>query len=152
MTNYWLMKSEPETYSIADLKRDKATAWEGVRNFQARNFMKAMKKGDLVLFYHSNCDDKGVHGVGSVSKEAYPDASAQNSKSPYYDPRAKTNPEIWMHVDLAWKQSFSRFVSLEDIKKHKALQNMRLVQKGNRLSVFPVSKAEFETIVALGNQ
>jgi predicted RNA-binding protein with PUA-like domain len=151
MTNYWLMKSEPETYSIADLKKDKATAWEGVRNFQARNFMKAMKKGDLVLFYHSNCDDKGVVGVGTVSKEAYPDASAQNSKSQYYDPRAKTNPEIWMNVELAWKQSFSQLVSLDQIKKHKDLQNMRLVQKGNRLSVFPVSKSEFETIVALGN-
>src|SRR3990167_6710771 len=106
MANYWLMKSEPETYSIADLKKDKKTAWEGVRNFQARNFMQAMKKGDLVLFYHSNCDDKGVVGVGSVaSAEAYPDPSAQNSKSPYFDPRCKTKPELWMLVDIAWKQT-----------------------------------------------
>lgn len=152
MTQYWLMKSEPHVYSIDDLKRDKKTAWEGVRNFQARNFMKEMKKGDLVLFYHSNCEDKGVAGVGSVSKEAYPDASAQNSKSEYYDPRSKTNPEIWMHVDVAWKQSFKVVVSLDTIKKQKSLQNMRLVQRGNRLSVLPLSKDEFEIIVQLSEK
>ena len=150
MPNYWLVKSEPHVYSLEDLKRDGRTAWEGVRNFQARNFMKEMKKGDLVLFYHSNCEDKGVVGVAKVSAEAYPDTSAQNPKSDYYDPRSKTNPEIWMHVDLAWHKSFRKLVSLETIKAQKSLQKMRLVQRGTRLPVIPVSPAEFETIVSLG--
>lgn len=151
MKQYWLMKSEPEVFSIQNLQKDKVTAWEGVRNFQARNFMKAMKKGDLILFYHSNCDDKGVVGVGTVSREAYPDASAQNSKSEYFDPRAKSNPEIWMNVDISWKTTFKKTVTLEIIKHEKRLQKMRLVQKGNRLSVFPVSEEEFDCIVSLAS-
>lgn len=150
MANYWLMKSEPHVYSISDLKRDKVTAWEGVRNFQARNFMKAMKKGDFVLFYHSSCEDKGVVGIAKVSSEAYPDPSAQNPKSEYFDPRSKSNPEIWMLVDVMWKKTFKKLVSLEDIKSTKSLQGMKLVQRGNRLSVFPVSQEEFETILAMG--
>lgn len=147
---YWLMKSEPSTYSFADLKKDKTTVWEGVRNFQARNFIKEMKKDDLVLFYHSNSDDKGVAGLAKVIKEAYPDPSAQNPKSDYYDPRAKTKKDLWVVVDVAWHQDLKQLVSLESIKANEKLQDMRLVRKGNRLSVLPVTENEFKTIVNMG--
>ncbi|MBP6218200.1 MAG: EVE domain-containing protein [Oligoflexales bacterium] len=150
MSKYWLVKSEPSTYSFSDLKRDGHTVWEGVRNFQARNFMKEMKLSDLVLFYHSNCDDKGVFGLAKVVREAYPDPSAQNPKSDYYDERSLKNPNFWLVVDLAWAQDFQRSISLAEMKEVVALHDMRLVRKGNRLSVLPVEKAEFDCITKMG--
>lgn len=146
---FWLMKSEPETYSIQDLERDKKTLWEGVRNYQARNFMKDMKKGDQILFYHSNAKDKGVVGVGTITEEAHPDPFARNKKSKYYDPRAEENPSLWVVVEVSWKKTFPNVVTLERMKKEKKLQNMKLVQRGNRLSVFPVEKDEFEHVLSL---
>ncbi len=147
---YWLMKSEPSTYSFTDLKKDKTTLWEGVRNFQARNFIKEMQKDDLVLFYHSNSEDKGVVGVAKVIKEAYPDPSAQNPKSKYYDPRTKDKKDLWVVVDIAWHQDLKKLVSLENIKATESLQEMRLVRKGNRLSVLPVTENEFKIILSMG--
>lgn len=149
-TQYWLMKTEPDVYSISDFQRDKTTIWEGVRNFQARNFMKSMKKGDLVLFYHSNCDDKGVVGIGQVHRESFPDPSGTNPKSEYYDERCQKNPELWMTVELKWSKNFRRLVSLEDIKNTVELSEMRLVKKGNRLSVLPVTEKEFSIIAKKG--
>jgi predicted RNA-binding protein with PUA-like domain len=147
---YWLMKTEPETFSFAQLKREKTTVWEGVRNFQARNFIRSMKKDDLVLIYHSNCKDKGVVGLGQVTKTAYPDPSAQNPRSLYFDARSATHPDIWSVVDVTWYQDLLRLVSLEEIKNTVELQDMRLVRKGNRLSILPVEEAEFKLIVKKG--
>lgn len=151
--NYWLMKSEPTTYSIDDLKRDKKTSWEGVRNYQARNFMRdQMKIGDLVLFYHSNAEPPGVAGLAKVCKLAHPDRSAWDPKSKYYDSKATPQNPIWMMVDIEFVQKFSSLVSLEVLKKTKGLSTMIVLQKGSRLSVQPVSKEHFEIVKKMGTK
>ena len=152
---YWLMKSEPSVFSIDDLaKEPKKTAyWDGVRNYQARNFMRdEMKKGDLVLFYHSNTEPPGVAGVCEVAKEGYPDFTAFDPESKYYDPKSSDDKPRWFMVDVKLKKKFKKFVSLAEIKENKKLQNMRLVQKGNRLSVMPVEKKEFDEIVKMAEK
>lgn len=150
---YWLMKSEPDVFSFSDLKkRPKQTEpWNGVRNYQARNFMRdEMKIGDLVLFYHSSCEIPGVAGIAKVASAPYPDSTQFDKKSEYFDPKATLENPRWFLVDVSFEKDLKGFVSLEEIKTHEELSHMRLLQKGNRLSILPVEKTEFEFIKKLG--
>ena len=152
MTSYWLMKSEPDVFSIDDLLRDGATTWEGVRNFTARNFMRdGMKLGDLVLYYHSNAEPSGVAGIAKVHALAYPDPTQFDKKSDYFDPTAKKDDPRWLMVEVAFVEKFPKVVSLETLKKDKSLAKMLVVQKGQRLSVQPVDKKHFDRVVTLGH-
>lgn len=148
-TQYWLVKSEPETFSIDDLKKKKIASWEGVRNYQARNNLKLMKVGELVLFYHSSTEPPGVVGLARVVKEAYPDHFAFDRKSAYYD--AKTKPEAprWFMVDLEFAERFPGTLSLERLKSDPKLKTMVVTQRGSRLSVQPVDKAHFDRVCRL---
>ncbi len=151
--NYWLMKTEPSAFSIDDLKADpdKTTHWDGVRNYQARNIMRdLMKVGDEVLFYHSNCKPPGVVALATVTREAYPDHTAWDPDEKYFDPKSSPEAPRWFMVDITWKQDFSRIVSLKEIRETPGLSEMKLVQKGQRLSVQPVTKEEFEIIGKMG--
>jgi predicted RNA-binding protein with PUA-like domain len=148
---YWLMKSEPEVYSIADLRRDGRTAWEGVRNYQARNSMRDdMKVGDKVLFYHSNAEPPGVAGIAEVVRAAYPDPHALDPKSDYFDPKATPANPIWVTVDLGFVEAFPAVVPLPTLKAEPALAGMEVIRKGSRLSVQPVDPAHFAKVVELG--
>jgi predicted RNA-binding protein with PUA-like domain len=149
---FWLMKSEPTVFSFEDLKaRPRSTDhWEGVRNFQARNYMRQMKKGDLVLFYHSNCETPGVAGIAEVVREAFPDHTAFDPMSTYYDPKSKPDNPRWFMVDVKLKEAFLRIVTLSEMRNTPELSGMKLMQKGQRLSVMPVTKEEFEKIRSLG--
>ena len=147
--NYWLMKTEPDVFSIDDLKNHpkKTTQWEGVRNYQARNFMRdEMKKGDKVLIYHSNCNPPGVVGIAEVYKESYPDHFAWDKNSKYFDPKCDPKNPRWFMVDVKYKKKFKKVIPLVDLKNVKALETMLILRKGNRLSITPVTKKEFETI------
>lgn len=145
MPQYWLIKSEPSSYSIDDLKKDKKTAWTGVRNYTARNFMRdGMQLGDPVLFYHSSCPVPGVYGVAKVASKAYPDPTQFDLSSNYYDPKATKEKPTWYLVDIAFVKKLKEPVTLEDMKKDKRLAGMTLLQTGNRLSVMGVSKEEFK--------
>ncbi len=147
----WLMKSEPSVYSIDDLKRDGKTAWEGVRNYQARNFMRdEMKVGDPVIFYHSNAKPSGAAGVGKIAKEAYPDSSAFDKSSHYYDERSTREKPLWFMVDVAYVASFAEVLPLAAIKADTELDGIMVARTGSRLSVQPLSKAHFERICKLG--
>ena len=146
---YWLMKSEPDVYSIDDLKRDTSEPWDGVRNYQARNFMRDMAVGDLVLFYHSNAKHKGIAGVAKVCRAAYPDPTQFDPKSKYYDPKSKEEDPRWSLVDVEYVEHLE-LIPLATLKDTPALMDMKVVQKGSRLSVQPVSKADFKTVVKLG--
>lgn len=148
--NYWLMKSEPDTYSIDDLKAQpgRRDHWDGIRNYQARNFMRDdMKKGDLVLFYHSNCDEPGIVGIAEIVREAYPDHTAFDPNEKYFD--AKSDPENprWLMVDLRYKRKFKTTVTLRELKANPDLTGMRVVQKGSRLSITPVTESEWHTVM-----
>lgn len=150
--NYWIMKTEPDEFSIEDLKASpsQTSSWEGVRNYQARNFMRdEMKIGDKVLIYHSSCKKIGVAGIATVVKESYPDLSALKKKSPYYDPKSTKDEPRWYMIDIAWEKSFDEVITLQVIKEQKGLEEMKLVQKGNRLSIMPLTKREFEIIIKL---
>jgi predicted RNA-binding protein with PUA-like domain len=147
--NYWLAKTEPDEFSIDDLKRDKKTAWSGVRNYQARNFLDAMVPGDLVLVYHSSADVIGVAGVGKVVGTAYADPLQFSKKSDYFDARSKRESPIWITRDVGFVKKLKRIVTLDEIRQDKALKNMRLLQIGNRLSVMPVSEEEYERILEM---
>jgi predicted RNA-binding protein with PUA-like domain len=146
---YWLIKSEPEGYSIDDLKRDGKTAWEGVRNFAARNHMRDMTKGDLILFYHSSTKPMGVVGIAEVSAEAHPDES-QFKKGDYTEPKATLEKPIWYCVDVAFVEKFPDIVTLEAIKRDEALEGM-VLRTTSRLSVQPVSQKQFEHIRRLAS-
>ncbi|NBW97267.1 MAG: EVE domain-containing protein [Planctomycetia bacterium] len=145
---YWLMKSEPEVFSIRDLAKAprKTTHWEGVRNYQARNFLRAMKKGDRALFYHSNAEPPGVAGVVEIVREAYPDPTAWDPRSDYHDPKASPDNPVWSMVDVKLVTIFSREIPLDELRGVKALAGMELLRRGSRLSVTPVTAAEFRTI------
>ena len=143
---YWLIKSEPTTYGIEHMAHDKTTSWGGVRNYQARNFMRdQMKPGDKVFFYHSNCDEPGIAGIVEVSAPAHPDLTQFNRKSPYYDPASKKDEPRWLNVDFRFVKK-TPLVSLAELRRHKKLGKMRILQPGNRLSITPVDPGEWEFI------
>ena len=152
-TKYWLMKSEPNAYSIDDLVKDKKTHWDGVRNYQARNFMRDdMKKGDKVLFYHSNAKPTAVVGICEIVKEGYPDFTAFDPEDKHFDPKSKEDKPTWIMVDIKLERKLARPVTLEEIKENSKLQSMRLVQRGNRLSVMPAEKKEFDEIIRMSKK
>jgi predicted RNA-binding protein with PUA-like domain len=147
---YWLMKSEPDVYSIDDLARDGSTSWEGVRNYKARNNMRAMKAGDGVLFYHSNAKPPAVAGIARVCKEAYPDPFQFDRKSRYFDPRSDPDDPRWDLVDIEFVAKLDEPVALPDIKEDARLRDMELVRY-SRLSVQSVTRAEFEQVKKMGS-
>ena len=148
---YWLMKSEPDEFSIDDLAAAPArtTAWFGVRNYQARNFMRdGMRVDDRAFFYHSSCPDPGVAGICEVASAAYPDASQFDRKSPYFDPKSTADAPRWMNVDVRFVKKM-RLVSLVEVRNEARLAGMRILQRGNRLSITPVEAAEWKVILEL---
>lgn len=149
---YWLMKSEPAVFGLDDLaQRPKKTEhWDGVRNYQARNYLRAMRKGDLAFFYHSNCANPGVVGIVEIVREAYPDFTAWDPKSPYYDPKSSPERPRWFMVDVRFRSRLPRPVTLAEIKAHPAAADMPLVQRGCRLSVMPVTPRQWNAILKLG--
>lgn len=147
---HWLMKSEPDTFSIDDLAERGREPWDGVRNYQARNFMRdGMRVGDGVFFYHSNCAEPGIVGLAEVVSDAYPDPSQFDPKSDYFDPGASRDNPRWMLVDVGFVRRLKRTITLRELQALPALAEMPLVRKGNRLSVMPVTAAEWKTILAL---
>ena len=146
MKKFWLMKSEPETYSIDDLAKAGKTLWEGVRNYQARNFMIDMQIGDAVLFYHSSSDPAGVAGLARVSKAAQPDPTALKKGSPYYDPKSTPEKPIWSCVEIEFVMKAKRLFTLAEARTHKVLSEMLLLKKGQRLSIQPVLEKHFQFI------
>ena len=151
--NHWLMKVEPSVYTIDDLQRDGSTSWEGVRNYQARNFMRdQMKLGDKVLFYASSADPSGVTGVAEISREAYPDKFATQKGHEYFDPKATKDDSIWVMVDIAFVEKFKHIVPLDMLKATKGLENMVVTKKGSRLSIQPVTKSEFHIVVKMARK
>jgi predicted RNA-binding protein with PUA-like domain len=152
--NYWLMKSEPDTFGVAHLvaSRQQTTSWEGVRNFQARNMLRDdFQVGDLAFFYHSSCPQPGIAAVVEVVRAGYPDTSAWNKKSPYYDAKSLENKPVWYTVDVRLKQQVTPLLPLAALREHAptALQSMLLLRRGNRLSITPVSDAEWKFIQLL---
>lgn len=149
--HYWLLKSEPDVFSIRDLAKakNKTTHWEGVRNYQARNFLRAMKKGDRAIFYHSNAQPPAAAGIVEIVREAYPDPTAWDVKSDYHDPKASPDNPVWSMVDVKLVAIFPREIPLEELRGVKGLAGMELLRRGSRLSVTPVTAAEFRTIEKL---
>lgn len=144
---YWLMKSEPDVFSIDDLKTKKQSGWDGVRNYQARNFMRdEMKIGDYVLFYHSSCEIPGVAGLAKVCKESHPDPTQFDPKSDYYDEKATKDNPRWFMVAVEFVGKSKSYLPLSELKNMKGLEKLPLLQKGSRLSINPVSKEEFTII------
>lgn len=152
--HYWLIKSEPTTFSIHDLARskNKTTCWEGVRNYQARNFLRAMKQGDRAIFYHSNAKPPAAVGIVKVVKEAYPDHFAWKEGHKYQDTKASPEKPIWSMVDVKLVQIFPQEISLEQLRGVKALEGLELLRRGSRLSVHPVSAAHFKVFERLAKQ
>jgi len=150
---YWLMKCEPDAYTIDDLKRDGRTGWEGVRNFQARNFMRdEMQAGDGVLFYASNAEPSGVTGLAEISRAGYPDPFQFKKGHTYFDPASKTDSPTWYAVEIKFVERFAGTISLETLKATKGLEHMKVTQKGSRLSVQPVTKPEFDVVTKMGRK
>ncbi|MCS3808101.1 EVE domain-containing protein [Xanthomonas sp. 4461] len=149
---YWLMKSEPDTFSIDDLERVGTEPWNGVRNYQARNFMRdGMHVGDGVFFYHSNCKVPGIVGLARVASAAYPDDTQFDPRSDYHDPKANREDPRWMLVDVAFERKLKRTISLDEIKQHAdALgEGFPLIARGNRLSILPVTAAQWKLLLAM---
>jgi predicted RNA-binding protein with PUA-like domain len=147
---HWLMKSEPDVFSYDDLVSVKREGWDGVRNYQARNFMREMKKGDLVIFYHSNATPPGAAGVAKIVKEAEPDPTQFDPSSKYFDPKSSPDDPRWDWVTLGPKKRL-KFIALDDLRAMPELTDCRLLARGNRLSVMPLTEAEFDAIVAAGS-
>ena len=145
--SYWLMKSEPDAYSIDTLKNDGVTLWDGIRNYQARNFMRKMNKGDKVFFYHSNCKPPGIVGVAEVASQAYPDHTAFDPSSEHPDSNSTPDNPRWFMVDVKFVEKFDAMISLDELKNHPELDGMPLLKKGNRLSIIPVSQKEWDFIM-----
>jgi len=150
--NYWLMKSEPDAFSIADLYNRPAQTehWDGVRNYQARNMMRdAMKTGDQIFFYHSNCAEPGIVGIAEVAKEGYPDFSAFDPDDKHFDPKSDPANPRWIMVDVKYVRTLSRTITLSELKAKEELADLALVRRGNRLSIMPVNKTQWDFILAL---
>ncbi len=154
--NYWLMKSEPDAFSIDDLKSrpKKSEPWDGVRNYQARNFMRDdMKVGDKVFFYHSNCKTPGIVGIAEVASKPYPDPTQFDPDSKYHDPKSDPDDPRWILVDVRYKRHLDRVISLREIKEHaEALGDFALTRRGNRLSIMPVDKQQWDYLLGLEKQ
>jgi len=148
--NYWLMKTEPSVYGIDDLaaQPDQTDHWDGIRNYQARNFMRQMKRGDRVFIYHSNVKEPGIVGIAEVVREAYPDFTAWDPQSKYYDPKSTPDNPRWDMVDVRLLERFPRTITLEELKADPELADMKVVQRGNRLSITPVTEAQWQRILA----
>ncbi|MCX4027156.1 EVE domain-containing protein [Endozoicomonas sp. SM1973] len=152
MPNYWLMKSEPGVFSIDDLANcpNQTEHWDGVRNYQARNMMRdQMHKGDLVFFYHSSCKNTGIAGIAKVVKEAYPDHTALDPDSAYFDPKSTVDNPRWFMVDIRFVEKFTHLVSLQHLKENPLLKDLPLVQRGSRLSIMPVAEKQWNEILAM---
>lgn len=149
--NYWLVKTEEDVYPIDALKKDKNTPWDGVRNYQARNFLKEMQKNDLVFIYHSNAKITGIAGLGVISKTAEPDKLQFDPKSDYYDPKSSKDSPRWFAPTISFKKKFSEIITLDNLRNLPFMNDSKLLQKGNRLSVIPISKKEAEGILSLFN-
>ena len=150
---FWLMKCEPEAYTIHDLERDGVTSWEGVRNYQARNFLRdQMQLGDGVLFYASNADPSGVTGLAEIARAGYPDATAWKKGHKYFDEASTKDKPLWYMVDIKFVEAFPAVVPLDVLKSTKGLEDMVVTRKGSRLSVQPVTKAEFDIVTRLGRR
>ena len=148
--NYWLMKNEQEDYSIDDLAKDKTEPWDGIRNYQVRNMIRdEMRIGDNAFFYHSNCEIPGIYGQMTICKEAYVDHTAFDKKAKYYDPKSKIEAPRWLMVDVEFKKKFNKIVSLKELKSFNELSQMRVVQRGNRLSITKLEKKEWDFIIKL---
>ena len=151
MVNYWLMKSELDVYPYTQLVADGSTHWDGVRNYQARNMMRdAMKVGDFVLFYHSNCKPPHVAGVARVCKEGYPDHTSWDASSNYHDPKSTADSPRWFMVDIEPVMQLPDSVSLQSVRDNPACENMLLIRRGQRLSIPPVDEDDFDTILTMG--
>jgi len=151
---YWLMKSEPDEFSIDDLAaaKGRTTPWFGVRNYQARNFMRdQMRVRDRAFFYHSSCPEPGVAGVAEVTAQAYPDATQFDRKSPYFDPKAMRDAPRWFNVDVTFVEKL-RLVSLAELRSHPELERMRILQRGNRLSITPIDPAEWAFVLKIAKR
>jgi predicted RNA-binding protein with PUA-like domain len=146
----WLMKTEPGVFGIDDLARKRVEHWDGVRNFQARNHLRAMQVGDRVLFYHSSVDPPGVAGLARVCRAAYPDFTSWDPKSKYYDAKSTAEKPRWSMVDVEFVEKFPRFVPLDELRQTKGLEEMLLLRRGMRLSVQPVTARQFDIICRLG--
>ena len=149
---YWLMKSEPEEFSIDDLRARPARTepWDGVRNYQARNMMRdEMRKGDLVFFYHSNCETPGIAGIAKIAREGHPDPTAFDPEDKHYDPKSDPQNPRWFLVDVKFVRKLKRLIPLSEIKSKRALESLALVRRGNRLSIMPVTKKQWEFISGL---
>ncbi len=144
---YWLLKTEPSSYSIDDFKKEKKTSWTGVRNYQARNFIRSMKKGDLFLFYHSGDNPPAVTGIGKVLADAYPDPTQFDTKDSHFDPKATKEKPLWSTVDVGFKQKLKEPFGLPLIKADSSLKNMMVAQRGSRLSVQPVLEKHFHFFI-----
>lgn len=149
---YWLLKSEPSVFSIDDLEKRGTSLWDGVRNYQARNFLRAMKAGDHAFFYHSSCPEPGVIGLMTVARAAYPDPTQFDPDGPYFDPKSPPDAPRWDGIDVRFAERFAAVVPLAALKATPALANLALVQKGSRLSVMPVSPAEWKAILKLAGR
>jgi predicted RNA-binding protein with PUA-like domain len=150
-SNYWLMKSEPESYGIEHLKKDKKTAWTGIRNFLARNYMRQMSVGDQVLFYHSSTKVVGVYGIAEVISKPYPDPTQFDPKGHYFEPRATKEKPVWDLVDIKYVATLKTPVPLSLMRDNPKLHGMEILKPRSRLSVTPVTASEFSEIVRLGN-
>lgn len=146
---YWLMKSEPESYSIDDLERDGREPWDGIRNYQARNFMREMAPGDLIIFYHSSAKPPGAAGIGRIGSEAYPDPTQFDEENKHYDPKSSKDDPRWSLVDVEFVEKFAEEIPLHVLKQDPALEGMRVTQKGSRLSVQPVEKKHFKRVLKM---
>ena len=145
--NYWLVKTEEDVYPIEKLKKDKETLWDGVRNFQARNYLTSMKAGDMVFIYHSNAEVLGIVGMATISKEAIPDPLQFKKDSDYFDKRSTKEKPLWFSPTLKFKEIFKTRITLSDMKQNKELADCQVIKKGNRLSVLPITKKEASALL-----
>ena len=148
--NYWLMKSEPGSFSIDDLRRRKTEPWDGVRNYQARNMLRdEMRRGDLAFFYHSSCEEPGIVGIMAIVREGHPDPTAFDPEDHHFDPASDPENPRWFMVDVRFKRKLKRAIPLTELRAHRKLQGMQILRKGNRLSITPVTRQEWDYILRL---